>query len=149
MQAIQAGGKELGYSGAVANIFPRKESELIEVSIYGDLSFLFTPVVIDITSLNSAAFSFPFQYFLEECREKMNSELEERREEIGEMRIRDKIATAVRVRLKLVAPYINVWPRAIYVMSKPPNAPSGLYNLHKLVDDMWYAAGDKSTDLNW
>mmetsp|Transcript_7510 Transcript_7510/g.13930 ORF Transcript_7510/g.13930 Transcript_7510/m.13930 type:complete len:132 (+) Transcript_7510:1-396(+) len=65
------------------------------------------------------------------------------------MRIRDKIATAVRVRLKLVAPYINVWPRAIYVMSKPPNAPSGLYNLHKLVDDMWYAAGDKSTDLNW
>ncbi|UPQ97307.1 ubiquinone biosynthesis protein [Chloropicon primus] len=89
------------------------------------------------------------EYFLEDCRAKMNEELEERKEELGGMKIREKIATAVRIRLKLVAPYANVWPRAIYTMSQPPNVTSSLYNLHLLMDDMWYAAGDKSTDLNW
>jgi len=117
MEAIQAAGRDLGYSSAVANVFPRKESELIE-------------------------------YFLEDCKAKMNSELEERKEEIDAMRVRDKIAEAVRIRLKLTAPYVQVWPRAIYVMSQPPNVANGLLSLHRLMDDMWYAAGDKSTDLN-
>ena len=86
---------------------------------------------------------------MEDCKAKMNSELEERKEEIDAMRVRDKIAEAVRIRLKLTAPYVQVWPRAIYVMSQPPNVANGLLSLHRLMDDMWYAAGDKSTDLNW
>ena len=65
------------------------------------------------------------------------------------MKIREKIATAVRVRLKLMAPHVEAWPRAVYVMSQPPNVASSLYHLHLLVDDMWHVAGDKSTDLNW
>ena len=118
MEAIHAAGRELGFSSAVANVFERKEAELIE-------------------------------HFLEEARSKMNQELDERREEVNAMRVRDKIATAVRIRLKLVAPYVSVWPRAIYTMSQPANVPSSLGCLHDLVDDMWHAAGDKSTDLNW
>ncbi len=67
---------------------------------------------------------------------KMNAELEERKEEIVAMRIRDKIATGVRIRLRLAAPYVHVWPRAIYVMSQPNNAANSLCLLHSLVDDM-------------
>mmetsp|Transcript_1874 Transcript_1874/g.6330 ORF Transcript_1874/g.6330 Transcript_1874/m.6330 type:complete len:288 (-) Transcript_1874:29-892(-) len=118
MEAIHAAGRELGFSSAVANVFERKEAELIE-------------------------------HFLEDCRSKMNQELEERSEEIASMKIREKIATAVRVRLKLMAPHVEAWPRAVYVMSQPPNVASSLYHLHLLVDDMWHVAGDKSTDLNW
>ena len=79
----------------------------------------------------------------------MNAELDERKEEVAAMRIRDKIAEGVRIRLRLTAPYIHVWPRAIYVMSQPPNAANSLCLLHSLVDDMWHHAGDKSTDYNW
>lgn len=31
----------------------------------------------------------------------------------------------------------------------PANAPSALKNLALMVDDMWYCAGDRSTDFNW
>ena len=89
------------------------------------------------------------EYFLEDCRAKMNSELQDRKEEIDAMRVRDKIAEAVRIRLKLMAPYVHVWPKVLYTMSQPPNVAGSLCQLHNLMDDMWHAAGDKSTDLNW
>ena len=31
----------------------------------------------------------------------------------------------------------------------PPNIPSALETLALMVDDIWYMAGDKSTDVNW
>ena len=31
----------------------------------------------------------------------------------------------------------------------PLNIPSSLENLGLLVDDIWYFAGDRSTDMNW
>ena len=31
----------------------------------------------------------------------------------------------------------------------PPNVPTALENLSLMVDDVWYIAGDRSTDINW
>ena len=31
----------------------------------------------------------------------------------------------------------------------PSNAPTALENLGLMVDDIWYCAGDRSTDFNW
>ena len=118
MQAIQAAGRDLGYSSAVANILPREEFELIE-------------------------------YFLDDCRAKMNAELKDRKDEIGAMGVSKKIAEAVRIRLRLVAPYIHVWPKVLFTMSQPQNTADSLCQLHHLMDDMWHHAGDRSTDLNW
>lgn len=35
------------------------------------------------------------------------------------------------------------------VKALPPNIPSSLETLALMVDDIWYMAGDKSTDINW
>ena len=35
------------------------------------------------------------------------------------------------------------------VKALPPNIASSLETLALMVDDMWYMAGDKSTDINW
>ena len=35
------------------------------------------------------------------------------------------------------------------VKALPPNIPSALETLALMVDDIWYMAGDKSTDINW
>ena len=39
--------------------------------------------------------------------------------------------------------------QAMAVKALPPNIPSVLETLALMVDDIWYMAGDKSTDINW
>jgi ubiquinone biosynthesis protein COQ9 len=34
-------------------------------------------------------------------------------------------------------------------MAMPQNMPNTMQQLGELVDEMWFLAGDKSTDLNW
>ena len=39
--------------------------------------------------------------------------------------------------------------QAMALKAYPPVAPTALENLSLMVDDIWYMAGDKSTDINW
>ena len=39
--------------------------------------------------------------------------------------------------------------QAMALMAYPPVLPTSLETLSLMVDDMWYCAGDKSTDANW
>ncbi|KAI9149868.1 Ubiquinone biosynthesis protein coq9, mitochondrial [Blastocladiella emersonii ATCC 22665] len=54
-----------------------------------------------------------------------------------------------RKRLEFMAPYIQQWPEAVKVLAHPTNVPFALHHLHKLVDEMWFLAGDKSYDTNY
>jgi len=65
------------------------------------------------------------------------------------MRIRDRIATAVMTRLERNADNREAVRRGLSVLAKPSNAPLALELLYRTVDDMWYAAGDRSTDWNF
>ncbi|XP_072519309.1 ubiquinone biosynthesis protein COQ9, mitochondrial [Salminus brasiliensis] len=56
---------------------------------------------------------------------------------------------AVETRLRMLIPYIDTWPQAMSVLLLPHNIPDSLKHLSTLVDDIWYYAGDRSTDLNW
>ena len=44
---------------------------------------------------------------------------------------------------------MNKWPQAMAIKAMPQNAVDSLKNLSTLVDDIWFYAGDKSTDFNW
>lgn len=59
------------------------------------------------------------------------------------------IRPAVEHRLRMIIPYMDKWPQAMALKAFPSNAPSSLESLCLLVDDLWYGAGDRSTDLNW
>jgi ubiquinone biosynthesis protein COQ9 len=56
---------------------------------------------------------------------------------------------AVEQRLRMIIPYINRWPQAMALKAFPSNAPTALENLALMVDDIWYYAGDRSTDFSW
>ncbi|MBI3199502.1 MAG: COQ9 family protein [Rhodospirillales bacterium] len=71
------------------------------------------------------------------------------KEGVAGMKIRDRIKSAVRIRLERHAGEREAVRRALAVLSLPFNAGLGLKLLYKTVDAMWYAAGDTSTDFNF
>jgi len=65
------------------------------------------------------------------------------------LRVREKIAFAVRARLEALTPHREAMRRLLYWYAMPLHAPLGLRRLYKSVDLMWRAAGDISTDFNF
>ncbi|CAB4490272.1 ubiquinone biosynthesis protein COQ9 [Rhizophagus irregularis] len=85
-------------------------------------------------------------YFLEDCRRKMSHEIFDK---MNGLKVHQKIRFACVTRLNLTKPYIRKWPEALAIMAQPNNVSMAVEHLAKLVDDMWYLAGDKSADMNW
>lgn len=71
------------------------------------------------------------------------------KEGVAGMKIRDRIRSAVRIRLERHAGEREAVRRALAVLALPFNAGLALKLLYKTVDAMWYAAGDTSTDFNF
>lgn len=57
-------------------------------------------------------------------------------------------AKAIKMRLEMIAPYIDTWPQALGIMSLPQNVPTSLAQLLTLIDDICYCAGDRSVDVS-
>ncbi len=69
--------------------------------------------------------------------------------DLAAMRVRERIAVAVRLRLELLDPYREAVRRGLAFLALPPNAAVGLKCLYRTVDAIWYAAGDRATDYNF
>lgn len=69
--------------------------------------------------------------------------------DLGAMRIRDRIATCVRVRLEALEQHREAVRAALSRASLPHNAPGAARALWRTVDAMWRAAGDSATDFNY
>lgn len=69
--------------------------------------------------------------------------------DLGSMKIRDRIATAVRVRLEQNAPHREAIRKAMAFLALPQNAPLAAQALYRTVDEMWFQAGDTATDWNF
>jgi ubiquinone biosynthesis protein COQ9 len=65
------------------------------------------------------------------------------------MKVRERIATAVRARLAVLTPHREAVRRALAVLALPQNMGLGLKLLYDTVDAIWYAAGDTATDFNF
>ena len=68
---------------------------------------------------------------------------------LDKMRVRDRVAAAVRTRLELSAPHREAIQRALAVLALPHNLPLAAKTLWRTVDAIWYAAGDQATDFNY
>jgi ubiquinone biosynthesis protein COQ9 len=71
------------------------------------------------------------------------------KEGVAGLKMRERIKSAVRIRLERHAGQREAVRRALALLSLPFNAGLGLKLLYKTVDAMWYAAGDTSTDFNF
>lgn len=69
--------------------------------------------------------------------------------DLASLRVRDRIAAAIRARLELSAPHREAIQRALAVLALPQNLPLAARSLWRTVDAIWYAAGDAATDFNF
>ena len=65
------------------------------------------------------------------------------------MKIRARIAAAVRLRLELQTPHREAVRKVVAMHNMPFYAHRGLRALYETVDNIWYAIGDTSTDFNF
>jgi ubiquinone biosynthesis protein COQ9 len=71
------------------------------------------------------------------------------KEGIADLKIRERIKAAVRIRLERHTGEREAARRALALLALPLNVGLGLKLLYKTVDAMWYAAGDTSADFNF
>lgn len=71
------------------------------------------------------------------------------KEGVAGLKMRERIKSAVRIRLERHAGQREAVRRALALLSLPFNAGLALKLLYKTVDAMWYAAGDTSADFNF
>ncbi|KAL6107352.1 coq9 [Pungitius sinensis] len=93
-------------------------------------------------------------HFVAQCNSQLTETLAEQHNQVqlGQAepkKTADFLRDAVETRLRMHIPYIESWPQAMSILLLPHNIPESLKHLSTLVDDMWYYAGDRSTDMNW
>lgn len=69
--------------------------------------------------------------------------------DLPSMKVRDRIATAIRVRLEQAADHKEAVRKALAFTALPQYAGLALKSLYRTVDAIWYAAGDTATDYNF
>ncbi|WP_341702205.1 COQ9 family protein [Ferrovibrio sp.] len=69
--------------------------------------------------------------------------------DLAGMKIRDRVRTAVLLRLELAAAHREAVRRALALEALPQHAPRALRQVYRTVDAIWYAAGDTATDFNF
>ena len=103
------------------------------------------------TDLGTADMAFPggaadlLDFFAHDADSRMLARVAELA--IGEMRLRDRIRTAVKARIEVIAEHREAERRALSFCALPQNAALGLRLVSRTVDLMWRAAGDSSTDF--
>lgn len=70
-------------------------------------------------------------------------------EDVASLKIRARVALAVRKRLESVAGHREAVRRGLGLLALPHNAPLGAAALWRTVDAVWHACGDTATDFNY
>ena len=70
-------------------------------------------------------------------------------QDLVSMRVRERVAAAVRARIEICAEDREAVRRAVSMFALPGNAALGARLLYGSVDTIWRAAGDRSTDWNF
>ncbi|XP_028842325.1 ubiquinone biosynthesis protein COQ9, mitochondrial [Denticeps clupeoides] len=123
VEAIAAGAESLGLSPASAGMFNNGAGDLV-------------------------------LHFVSHCNSQLTEILAEEHKQIQLGQAESKktsqfLRDAVETRLRMLIPYIDTWPQAMSILLLPHNIPESLKHLSSLVDDIWFYAGDRSTDMNW
>ncbi|XP_039504037.1 ubiquinone biosynthesis protein COQ9, mitochondrial [Pimephales promelas] len=123
VEAIAAGAETLGLSSASTGMFNNGAGDLV-------------------------------LHFVAQCNAQLAETLSEQHNlvQLGQAEPKETaefLKDAVEMRLRMLVPYIDTWPQAMSILLLPHNSPDSLKHLSTMVDDIWYYAGDRSTDMNW
>lgn len=59
------------------------------------------------------------------------------------------VREAVETRLRMILPYMDQWPQAMGIQTLPQHSVESWSSLLAVADEIWFHAGDRSTDFNW
>ena len=81
----------------------------------------------------------------------IDRQMEDRLNEIdlSSMRIKDRVATAIMVRLHLLEDHKESVQKSLTYLATPIRNTIAMKSLYNTVNSIWYAAGDNSTDFNF
>src|SRR5687767_3651978 len=65
------------------------------------------------------------------------------------LRVRERVALAVKTRLTLLAPHREAARKTVVYLARPHHLGQAAKLTFKTVSDIWYYAGDTSTDYNY
>lgn len=88
------------------------------------------------------------EFFMDECLQKLIDRIESG-EELQNLVPSERISKLVKIRLEMQAPYISKWPQALSIQAHPSNVPTSFNQRAALLDEIWHAAGDGGSDINW
>ncbi|KAK9131459.1 hypothetical protein Sjap_011946 [Stephania japonica] len=88
------------------------------------------------------------EYFMDDCLKRL-IKLIDSDDELANLLQSDRIVKLVRIRLEMQAPYISKWPQALSIQAQPANIPTSFKQRAMLVDEIWHAAGDQASDIDW
>ncbi|XP_032404093.1 ubiquinone biosynthesis protein COQ9, mitochondrial isoform X2 [Xiphophorus hellerii] len=122
MEAISAGAEAVGLSSASTGMFTNGAGDLV-------------------------------LHFISQCNSNLTEILAEQHNQVqlGQVepkKTADFLRDAVETRLRMYIPYMESWPQAMSILLLPHNIPDSLKHLSTMVDDIWYYAGDRSTDVS-
>ena len=68
--------------------------------------------------------------------------------DLSSMTVNQRVVAGVRARVEYVAQWQGTWPQAMALGALPHNAGTTAHHLGVAVDEVWFFAGDRSTDLH-
>jgi len=68
--------------------------------------------------------------------------------DLDALKVRERVALGVRLRLEMNAPYREAMRRLLSFLALPPNAPLAARMTWRTCDHIWHAAGDRAADFN-
>jgi ubiquinone biosynthesis protein COQ9 len=117
--AMIAGARDVGVSPSIIGAFSRKEAALVE-------------------------------FFMDDCLERLIDQIESGEgEKLKNLILSERLSKLIRMRLEMQVSYVSKWPQALSIQSQPANLPNSLKQRAALVDEIWHAAGDAASDIEW
>ncbi|XP_031118095.1 ubiquinone biosynthesis protein COQ9, mitochondrial-like [Ipomoea triloba] len=88
------------------------------------------------------------EFFMDDCLERL-IDIIDAREDLKTMIPSERVATLIRLRLEMQAPYLSKWAQALSIQAQPLNIPTSFRQRAMLIDEICHAAGDEADDIDW
>eukprot|EP00250_Pteridium_aquilinum_P013091 c21123_g1_i1 orf=159-1100(+) len=105
-----------------------------------------SPAILGVFPRKEAAL---VEFFMDECLQNLLDYIENQEDELTKMVLQERITKIVTCRLEMQIPYISRWAQALSIQANPANVPTSLKQRAILMDEIWHAVGDHSSDVDW
>ncbi|KAG9455814.1 hypothetical protein H6P81_000322 [Aristolochia fimbriata] len=89
------------------------------------------------------------EYFMDDCLQRLIDKIDSGDLALTNLILSDRLAKLIRDRLEMQIPYISKWPQALSIQALPANLQTSFKQRTMLVDEIWHAAGDHPTNMDW